>query len=69
MNAVNSEYIRIQKNIEKWRVRLIKLQSSCMHPDVAITYNGSTGNFDPIDDGYYKSYKCPDCNKYWSDDE
>ena len=68
MNDIIIKCSRIKKNITKWTKKLAELQMSCPHSNTITTYHGSTGNFDPIDDGYYKKHHCQDCGHRWCDE-
>ena len=45
---------------------LEQVQSRCAHPNIEGIYDGSTGNWDPMDDQYWVNLKCPDCLKAWT---
>lgn len=59
----------IQKHQTKWDAAERELQNLCKHPNADKKYNGSTGNWDRNDDSYWIEYKCPDCDKRWSEDQ
>lgn len=64
---------RKRKSIYEKQVRLseelYELQSICTHPTVTKQYRGSSGNYDPSNDGYWINWHCPDCDKRWTTDQ
>ena len=58
----------IQNNIEHLNSQVRLIRNSCHHVDLSIQHIGSTGNFDPTDDGYVKRYECLECGKVWFED-
>lgn len=48
---------------------LRKLQEYCKHPDVVKVNKANTGNYDPAADIYWRDCKCPDCGKFWMEDQ
>jgi len=58
----------IQNNIEHLNSQVRLIRNSCPHVDLSIEHIGSTGNFDPTDDGYVKRYECLECGKVWFED-
>lgn len=45
------------------------LQDICTHPNVTKISKSNTGNYDPHGDKYWKECRCPDCDKYWREDD
>ena len=62
VNDLNAE-------IDKINVQIKQIQSECNHPPscVDIKAHGSSGNYDPSNDGYWNSYHCLVCDKRWGD--
>ena len=58
----------IQDEIEHLNSQLRFMRNSCPHIDFSTQHIGSTGNFDPSDDGYVKRYECLECGKVWFED-
>jgi hypothetical protein len=58
----------IQDKIEWLNSELRYLRETCPHIDTSVEHIGSTGNFDPSDDGYEKLFKCKECGKIWRED-
>ena len=59
----------IEKHQLKWNNEEKNLQNLCRHPDVSKKYKGDTGNWDRSDDCYWIEFKCPDCKKFWMEDQ
>jgi sRNA-binding carbon storage regulator CsrA len=62
---ISAEIEKIKKRILKDTKKIEKLQNECLHPNVNVKYHGSTGNYDPHNDGYTPEYHCPICSKTW----
>ncbi len=58
----------IQDKIVQLNSELRHLRETCPHIDTTVEHIGSTGNFDPSDDGYEKLFKCKECGKSWRED-
>jgi hypothetical protein len=58
----------IQDYIQRLNAEILYIRETCPHTDVTIEHIGSTGNFDPSDDGYVKRYECLECGKVWFKD-
>ena len=58
----------IQDKIVQLNSELRYLRETCPHTDASVEHIGSTGNFDPADDGYEKKFTCLDCGKIWRED-
>ena len=65
MNTKIKKYLKV---IEKSNLEIKKIQSICPHSDVHAKYESNTGNFDPMDDIWWITVKCLDCDKYMSFD-
>lgn len=59
----------IQKHQDKWADAEIDLKNICLHPAASKKYRGNSGNYDPSADSYWVEYKCPDCGKFWCEDQ
>lgn len=65
------------QKIEKLERDIATLQSlkchiqntECGHPRLQGKYEANTGNWDRNDDSYWISFKCPDCGKFWTEDQ
>src|SRR6516165_11138876 len=44
-------------------------ENFCNHPELVGEYKANTGNWDRSDDSYWVEYKCPNCDKYWTEDQ
>lgn len=69
MNDISNERERICKNMNKWKVKLSNIQDSCSHVNIIKEYKSNTGNYDPSNDNYWANLKCPDCGKFWREDQ
>ena len=70
----NQEYIlskrtRLEEEQTALGVELTSLQDYCEHPNVNKENKANTGNYDPSADHYWKDCKCPDCGKWWREDQ
>ena len=67
----NKERVKeIQDKIEQLNSQLRHIRDwCCNHIDTSVEHIGSTGNFDPTDDGYEKKFTCLDCGKIWREDD
>lgn len=59
----------IQKHQDKWADAEKELQQICNHPNADKKYCGNSGNYDPSADSYWIEYRCPDCGKFWIEDQ
>ena len=49
----NKERVKeIQDYIQRLNAEILYIRSCCNHIDTSVEYIGSTGNFDPSEDGY-----------------
>lgn len=46
-----------------------KKPASCQHPSATRTARANTGNYDPSADCYWYEFRCPDCGKFWTEDQ
>ena len=66
--SIKERVKEIQDEIEHLNSQLRFMRTSCTHIDTSVEHIGSTGNFDPSDDGYEKKFTCLDCGKIWRQD-
>lgn len=69
LTQVRRKLTTIKNHQLKWNNEETNLQNLCPHPDVSKTYRGDSGNWDRSDDCYWIEFNCPDCNKYWVEDQ
>jgi len=69
MISIKEKVKEIQDYIQRLNAEILYIRETCPHLDASIEHIGSTGNFDPSDDGYIKRYECLECGKVWFDDE
>jgi hypothetical protein len=64
---------RIESKILKLRGDLAALQTECSTQGhggkLEGKYKSNTGNWSPSDDYYWVEFKCPLCDKRWSEDQ
>jgi hypothetical protein len=56
---------KLNKRIASAQKKIKDIQSQCTHMDVVKTPKGSSGNYDPQDDRWWKECKCKICQKWW----
>lgn len=66
---IRNTFLKIDRQEERLAERLIKLQEICKHPDAVKKYDSNSGNYDPSADSYWIDFKCPDCSKWWREDQ
>lgn len=54
---------------KKLEIRKINMQNECEHPNVTKTAKADTGNWCPQDDSYWYEFRCPDCSKFWTENQ
>jgi hypothetical protein len=59
----------IEKHQNKWADAEKELRKVCNHPAADKKYCGTSGNYDPTADSYWIEYRCPDCGKFWTEDQ
>lgn len=69
MSDILTTRLNIEKNIDKWRHKLYALQYECPHTNVDKKYKSNTGNYDPSANSYWIELSCPDCGKWWMEDQ
>lgn len=68
-DQVYKDWCQIRKEQAELNIRLQYLQYHCKHPDVKKVNKSDTGNWSKADDVYWTECKCPDCGKYWTEDQ
>lgn len=66
--------VRLKMNdllVERDRIEnlIVGLQRICDHVNVKKVARSNTGNYDPSADCYWYDCKCPDCDKFWMEDQ
>lgn len=61
--------LQLHQVIDNANSRLQALKELCSHPNVTKTPKANTGNWCPDDDRYWYDCKCPDCGKFWMEDQ
>lgn len=49
--------------------QITEIQDACEHPNVLKKARSNTGNYDPSNDSYWYDCHCPDCDKFWQEDQ
>lgn len=57
---------KIYKEIELLNKRLKNIQSKCPHLNKTEEYGSNTGNLSEVDDRYWTTFQCSDCDKRWT---
>lgn len=66
---ITTKVKRINAKLEKLELELEKIQNEeCTHPNVVKVNNGSTGNYDR-EDSFWRECTCPDCDKFWTEEQ
>jgi hypothetical protein len=72
--VTHKQLIRKYRTLKKRRMALseqmqqIQLRE-CLHPNLVRTPKSNTGNYDPSSDCYWYENKCPDCERFWMEDQ
>lgn len=66
---IRAKHDRIKEKIHKVTKELCDLQAECAHPNAVKINKADTGNWCPGDDKYWRDCKCPDCGKFWMEDQ
>ena len=64
---MNPDIEKLQAKIRKIQNKIEELQFLCSHPGLKITHGGNTGNLCEVDDQYWTNYRCPWCDKRWTE--
>jgi hypothetical protein len=66
---ITVERERLEKVLNDTYVELRELQKGCKHKHVVKTARSDTGNWCPSDDSYWYTFECPECGKYWTEEQ
>lgn len=66
---IRKKHITVKAIIENANSKLKALQEECKHPMAERVNRGDTGNYDPSQNSYWRDCKCPDCGKFWMEDQ
>jgi hypothetical protein len=69
MKTVKEKAAKIVARLARAEHDLRELQSECDHTFVKKVARSNTGNYDPSADAYWYEFTCPDCGKYWHEDQ
>lgn len=66
----------MNKMVSDLKTKILKLsqviqqiQEDCPHTDVKKVPKSDTGNWCPQDDSYWYECRCPECDKFWTEDQ
>jgi hypothetical protein len=60
---------RHKKKIKELTEAIKTLQGACHHEGASKVYKGDTGNWCPSDNHYWIEFKCPHCDKFWTENQ
>jgi len=66
---VRRKLATINKHQMKWDTAERELKELCSHVNVSKLRAGSSGNYDRSADAYWIEFRCPDCGKFWMEDQ
>lgn len=66
---IHQKYLNAREEIAHWNKIIDNIQASCTHPMATKEAKADTGNWCPADDSYWYEYKCPDCGRFWQEDQ
>lgn len=69
MLKISTRYQRLIVKLAKIQQAIRALQNECKHPNHTKVAKSNTGNYDPSADCYWYECRCPDCGKYWHEDQ
>ena len=64
-----SEVQKLRLKINTLIAKVVAIQDACEHPNVIKKAGANTGNYCKEDDSYWYDCHCPDCQKYWQEDQ
>jgi len=66
---IKTKIDRARVKIEKLEQEILTLQRECPHTNASKKGCSDTGNWCKGDDSYWWEFRCPDCGKYWVEDQ
>ena len=67
--GIRAVVAQLNRVMHRAHARLQAIREACPHPNVTRTPRSNTGNYDPSCDRYWYDCKCPDCEKFWTEDQ
>lgn len=67
-----TKYPKIQNQLDLIQIardEIREIQHNCVHEGLLGKYGANTGNYCKQDDSYWVEFMCPNCGKYWSEDQ
>jgi hypothetical protein len=73
MPLIDKKLARRYKTLKKRRLKISDeieaLRNLCRHDGATKVAKANTGNYDPSSDCYWYEFKCPTCEKFWTEDQ
>jgi len=69
MLKISTRYKKLVQKQRNIQAEISILQLECAHPDVVKVAKSNAGNYDPSADCYWYEFTCPDCGRYWHEDQ
>jgi transcription initiation factor IIE alpha subunit len=66
---IETKVKRIKQRLRKLHEDLSALQEECEHPNKNKKYMCNNGYDSTKDDSFWVEFKCPDCGKFWTEDQ
>jgi len=69
MNPIKVAIEEVNRMIAKLNEEKLRLQNACNHPGLISVQKSDTGNYDPTHDCWWVEFTCPNCGKFWREDQ
>lgn len=66
---IKNKVTKIREKMQALNAQLLYLQEECQHQNAVKENKSDTGNWCKADDCYWTECKCPDCLKFWREDQ
>lgn len=67
--SIRERYQNALNDQAKISALIADIRNECKHPAATRDPKSDTGNWDRSQDSYWYDCKCPDCGKFWSEDQ
>lgn len=61
MNPISAAILEQQNIIAEAERKISQVVEECPHTDATVRHDSNTGNYDPMDNTYFRYTSCPDC--------
>ena len=68
-DRIRTRHSALKRIMTRTTDKLKALQEECTHPMAEKINRADTGNYDPSQDSYWRDCTCPDCGKFWKEDQ